>query len=153
MLIEIRNWCNNKIILCGEYESIRDCLEKNRGANLSWANLSIPFSVEINNIYYKSVNISNGKIYSPTHNILYEWKIGEIKKDTNYNGDKRLNCDGGLNLFTKIQALKWEGSHLLKVRVLDGGICVPYGSDGKFRVECVEVLELIDKKDVAKESV
>ena len=39
MKIEIRNRWDNKIILCGEYESIKDCLEKNRGANLVGANL------------------------------------------------------------------------------------------------------------------
>jgi len=30
---------SSKILLCGEYESIKDCLEKNRGANLEGANL------------------------------------------------------------------------------------------------------------------
>ena len=39
MNIEITNRFNDKIILCGEYESIKDCLEKNRGANLEGANL------------------------------------------------------------------------------------------------------------------
>ena len=44
MKIEIRRWDNNEIILCGEYESIKDCLEKNKDksfyrANLSYANL------------------------------------------------------------------------------------------------------------------
>ena len=35
MNIEIKNRYDEKIILCGEYESIKDCLEKNCGANLS----------------------------------------------------------------------------------------------------------------------
>jgi tRNA G37 N-methylase Trm5 len=39
MNIEIRNRWDNKVIICGEYESIKDCLEKNRGANLRGANL------------------------------------------------------------------------------------------------------------------
>ncbi|MHA1428614.1 MAG: pentapeptide repeat-containing protein [Candidatus Helarchaeota archaeon] len=39
MKIEIRNRWNDEIILCGEYESIKDCLQKNRGANLHGANL------------------------------------------------------------------------------------------------------------------
>jgi hypothetical protein len=39
--IEIKSrWDSSKIILCGEYEGIRDCLEKNKGANLSGADLS-----------------------------------------------------------------------------------------------------------------
>ena len=40
MNIEIRNRYDNKIILCGEYENIKACLEKNKKANLSEANLS-----------------------------------------------------------------------------------------------------------------
>ena len=39
MKIEIKNRLNDQIILCGEYESIKDCLEKNRGANLQDAYL------------------------------------------------------------------------------------------------------------------
>jgi hypothetical protein len=38
MNIEIKNRFNDKIILCGEYESIKDCLERNSGANLEGAN-------------------------------------------------------------------------------------------------------------------
>ena len=37
--MEIKNRYTDHIILCGEYESIKDCLEKNRGANLEGANL------------------------------------------------------------------------------------------------------------------
>jgi len=41
MKIEIKSrWDSSKILLCGEYKSIKDCLEKNRQANLSNANLS-----------------------------------------------------------------------------------------------------------------
>jgi hypothetical protein len=39
MKIEIKSRYDNSIILCGEYESVKDCLEKNRGANLEGANL------------------------------------------------------------------------------------------------------------------
>jgi len=34
MNIEIKNRYTGSIILCGEYESIKDCCERNRGANL-----------------------------------------------------------------------------------------------------------------------
>ena len=40
MLIEIKNRFDGKIILSGEYESIKDALIKNYGANLSRADLS-----------------------------------------------------------------------------------------------------------------
>ena len=40
MKIEIKlRFDSSKIILCGEYESIKECLEKNQGANLSGADL------------------------------------------------------------------------------------------------------------------
>jgi hypothetical protein len=39
-LKEIKRWDNGKVIVCGEYESIKDCLQKNSRANLSRANLS-----------------------------------------------------------------------------------------------------------------
>jgi hypothetical protein len=37
--IEIKNRYTNKVIISGKYESIRSCLEKNRGANLRGADL------------------------------------------------------------------------------------------------------------------
>jgi len=45
MKIEIKRWDNNAIIICGKYESVRDCLEKNKDksfyrANLRYADLS-----------------------------------------------------------------------------------------------------------------
>jgi len=39
MKIEIKNRWNGDIIVSGEYESTKDCLERNRGANLGDANL------------------------------------------------------------------------------------------------------------------
>lgn len=40
MKIEIKSrWDDTKIILCGEYESIKDCLWRNKQANLQSANL------------------------------------------------------------------------------------------------------------------
>jgi hypothetical protein len=117
------------------------------GADLSEAKIYEPFSIEVDNIYYKSVNYIEGKILSPTHNKEFEWEVGKTYTE-NCNMDKRELCAEGLHLFTKSQALQWEGTHLLKVRVLKGDICVPYASDGKFRVGKLKVLELIDKKDV-----
>jgi hypothetical protein len=39
MNIEIKNRFNGKIIICGEYESIKNCLETNQGADLRSADL------------------------------------------------------------------------------------------------------------------
>jgi len=35
----VSRWDSNKVLLVGKYESIKDCLEKNRGANLRGADL------------------------------------------------------------------------------------------------------------------
>ena len=40
MKIEIKNRSTGEIILCGDYESIKECLKKNSGADLSGADLS-----------------------------------------------------------------------------------------------------------------
>jgi len=36
----VSRWDSNKVLLCGQYESVKDCLVKNKNANLSGANLS-----------------------------------------------------------------------------------------------------------------
>ena len=36
----VSRWDSEKVLLCGKYESLKDCLEKNRTANLSGADLS-----------------------------------------------------------------------------------------------------------------
>lgn len=59
MYIEIKNRWDEKVILCGEYESIKDCLEKNRGANLVGANLW-------------GANLKGAKNYSNSHDIWAE---------------------------------------------------------------------------------
>ena len=40
MKIKIKHWINENIILCGEYESIKECIEKNAKKDLSGADLS-----------------------------------------------------------------------------------------------------------------
>src|SRR3989338_44034 len=39
MKIEIRGWRNQEVIICGKYESIKDCLQKNKGKSLQGADL------------------------------------------------------------------------------------------------------------------
>ena len=40
MKIEIKRWTDDKVILSGEYEDLRNCLQRNRTANLTGADLS-----------------------------------------------------------------------------------------------------------------
>ena len=64
MKIEIKSRFDNKIILCGEYESVKDCLEKNPLANLSGANLSEVNLSEANlsRAYLSGANLSKANL-------------------------------------------------------------------------------------------
>ena len=59
MKIEIKNRLNDQIILCGEYESIKDCLEKNRGANLQDANLR---GANLQDAYLQGANLRGANL-------------------------------------------------------------------------------------------
>ena len=59
MKIEIKNRYTNKIILCGEYDSVKDCLEKNKNANLSRANLS---GANLSGVNLSGVNLSGANL-------------------------------------------------------------------------------------------
>ena len=66
MQIEIKRWDNNKVIVCGEYESIKDCLEKNHEisfyrADLSSANLS---SADLSSANLSSADLSSANLRS-----------------------------------------------------------------------------------------
>jgi len=66
MNIEIRNKWNDEIILCGEYESIKDCLEKNIGANLRSANLigANLSSANLSSAYLSDANLRGANLSS-----------------------------------------------------------------------------------------
>ena len=55
MKIEIKNRWNDKIILCGEYGSIKNCLEKNSGAYLEGADLR---RADLSGAYLRGVDLS-----------------------------------------------------------------------------------------------
>lgn len=65
MKIEIRNRRNGKTIISGKYESVKDCLEKNRGANMDGANL-YGANLRGANLYgadLTSANLSGANLY------------------------------------------------------------------------------------------
>ena len=64
MKIEIKNRYDDKVILCGEYESIEDCLKKNRGANLEGAYLG--------GAYLEGANLRGAKNYFNNHDFWAE---------------------------------------------------------------------------------
>ena len=59
MKIEIKNRFNGKIIISGEYSSIKEALEKNRGANLSYANLR---GADLRNADLRDTNLRNADL-------------------------------------------------------------------------------------------
>jgi hypothetical protein len=63
MEITIKNRFNGNIILCGEYESIKDCLQRNRGADLQDADLHIK-SLLVNNSVQTILTIINWGLLS-----------------------------------------------------------------------------------------
>jgi hypothetical protein len=47
-------WDSSKVLLCGEYESVKECLEKNRGANLRGADLE---GANLEGAYLRGANL------------------------------------------------------------------------------------------------
>ena len=83
MKIEIRRWDNDEIIVCGEYESIKDCLERNKGksfyrADLSSANLN---SASLNCADLCSANLRYADLRSASLNSA-NLRYAKIKEPT-----------------------------------------------------------------------
>lgn len=82
--IEIKNRVIDKIIISGKYESIKDCLEKNRGADLRDANLVgadlrgadlVGADLRDANLwgaYLRGADLRGAKNYSESHNFFAE---------------------------------------------------------------------------------
>jgi len=59
--IKITRWDNQKVIVCGEYESVKDCLEKNKEKSFYHANLS---SADLSFSYLRSANLRSADLSS-----------------------------------------------------------------------------------------
>jgi len=59
MKIEIKSRWDDNVILCGEYENIKDCLEKNRGAYLEGANLR---GANLRGAYLRGANLRGANL-------------------------------------------------------------------------------------------
>jgi hypothetical protein len=72
--IKIVNSFTNKVIICGKYESIKDCLEKNRGANLLGAYLSGAYlsGVNLSDANLRGAYLSGAENYSENHDFFQE---------------------------------------------------------------------------------
>jgi len=106
-------------------------------------------------IFYKRVHKRDGKLISDySSDFVYPRKIGSIIRVEDFDPDRRVLCSRG------IHGASWEycqhnWTHcpiILKLKITKSAkICVPYGTDGKFRVSEAELLEIIeDDKDKAE---
>ena len=69
MKIEIKNMFTDEVIICGEYESLKDCLEKNREADLSDACLDSAYlrgvdfrGVDFRGAYLRGANLRDANL-------------------------------------------------------------------------------------------
>ena len=168
MNVEIKNRFTDDIILSGEYESIKDCLEKNRTANLYGANLSRANLSGAKTCYPKLYrdNLSilkhqpegtklraykylNGDI-SPYQNCKYE--VGKTYECNELNTDETMLCGSGINVATLEWCLKDTNNNLEKTYIEcefeAGNIIVPINTDGKFRVDKIRVIGKLTKEEL-----
>lgn len=70
----VSRYDSSKILLYGQYESVKDCLEKNKHANLRNANLSRAnlFGANLFGAYLFATNLSGIKNYYNSHDIAIE---------------------------------------------------------------------------------
>jgi len=134
--ITIKNRYTDEVILCGKYESIRDCLEKNRDADLSRADLSGAYlsRADLSRAYLSRAYLSGAdipieyllpdiyaiKMQSPDTKLVF-WKylvngaspykgcIYEVGKEYSFDdadSDEKTLCAAGGNVATLMWCLK-----------------------------------------------
>ena len=65
----VSRYDESKILLCGEYESIKDCLEKNRGAYLGGADLG---DANLGGADLRGADLEGAKNYVSSHDFFAE---------------------------------------------------------------------------------
>ena len=110
--ITIRRWDNQEIIVCGEYESVSDCIQKNKdksfykadlrysdlssanlsSANLRYANLS---SADLSSVNLSSANLRYGKIKATSRPFIQISPLGEDARQL-----MAFDTDNGICLIT-----------------------------------------------------
>jgi len=81
--IEIKNRWSREIIIRGKYENIKDCLEKNRTANLSEADL---FGADLSEAYLSEANLF--RAYLSEANLFRAYLSGAYLSGANLSGVK-----------------------------------------------------------------
>ena len=156
MKIEIKNRYTNKIILCGEYESVKECLEKNRttnlygaslygasldGANLYGANLSGAYlsgaSLDGANLY--GANLSGANLYGAN---LY----GAYLSGANLSG---ANLDGANLSGAYLSGANLSGANLYGANLYGANLDGAYLSGAKNYYNSHEfAIEIIRRQNI-----
>ena len=133
------------------------------GANLSGANLSdadlsgaenLLSSVDYlrNNFECTAEGIIAYKVFNVMYSQPTKWKIQPKSVITeNVNANRTNDCGCGINVATLEWVLReYSEEEIWKVLIRWEWLCgvvVPYNTDGKIRCECVELVEMINKKE------
>ena len=75
----VSRWDSEKVLLCGKYESMKECLEKNRGANLVGADLGGAYlrGADLGGAYLRDANLRGANLrvaknYVNSHDVWIE---------------------------------------------------------------------------------
>ena len=86
MIIKIVSRYDNRVILSGKYKSIKDCLEKNKGADLGGAYLrgANLEGADLGGAYLEGANLGGAENYLSSHDFFQEIiKRQKVKTFTN----------------------------------------------------------------------
>jgi hypothetical protein len=130
------------------------------GANLSWANgvnkyLTSPMYMLLDQVgeirAYKLVT-ANG--HGPNYPTL-AYTVGETYTEPDFEADEHVDCGPGINLASLDWCLReWQPGYRIFIasfgREFNGmdNICVPIGSDGKFRVRSCRIVSELDLREI-----
>lgn len=119
MKIEIKNRRDNKVIICGEYENIKDCLEKNRDADLRGAYFG---NVNLEDAYLAGVNLEGA--YLEGAYLVGAYLVGTNLRGVNFRGADLRGVDfRGAYLrdadleVACLQDANFEGAYLEKAKL------------------------------------
>ena len=171
--IEIKKRWSDKIIVSGKYVSIKDCLEKNRGAHLRDADLQgahlrgadlrgahlqgADLVLFYDSLYSLKLLSSDTKFTfwkylvdgkSPYQHFKYD--VGKKYEFEDCNEDEQELCGKGGNVATLMWCLRdgYNTDEFIEVEFqVKDIVAIPYFTDGKFRVKQFKVLRKINRKE------
>ena len=81
----------------------------------------------------------------------FAYSVGQAYTEPNFEADERVSCGPGINLASLDWCLRnWQPGYRILVASFEGkhgtedNICVPIGSDGKFRVRSCKIVSEVD---------